>query len=170
MKIVGALLLVAACTLFGVGQARKLYYRQSCLEDTLNLLRFMDAELKNGSVPIPEIFRELGKLSNSKLHGFYNELNIKMVGLGEESLADIWNSCIMNNKSISLSIRQRQQLCRVGAYLGRYSESEQSEAISACISHMEDELERSSEKAREGGKLYTSLGLTFGLMLAAVLI
>ena len=170
MKLVGALLLVISCTLIGVGKARNLYYRQSCLEAALDALRFMDAELKNGSVPIPEIFRELYKLPNSKLHSLYSELNDKMASLGEESLADIWNSSILNNTSISLSMKQRRELGRVGTYLGRYSESEQSEAISACISHMEDELKRTSEKAREGGKLYTSLGLTFGLMLAAVLI
>ena len=169
MKIVGAILLVIACTLCGIGQARKLYFRRSCLEGVLDALRFMDAELKNGAVPIPEIFKELEGLPNSKLHSFYSELNTKMSGLGNESLAEIWQNSILDNKDISLSVRQRQVLCRVGTYLGRYSENEQSDAITACISHMEDELKRTSEKAREGGKLYTSLGLTFGLMLAAVL-
>ena len=170
MKIVGAILIITACTLVGIGQARKLYFRQSCLESVLDSLRFMDAELKNGAVPIPEIFRGLNSIPNSKLNSLYSELNQKMTGLGDESLAEIWESSIQNNRDISLSQRQRQELCRVGTYLGRYSENEQSDAITTCIAHLENELNRTSEKAREGGKLYTSLGLTFGLMLATVLL
>lgn len=170
MKIIGAILLVCACTFFGIVQARKLYFRQSCLAGVLDALRFIDAELKNGSVPIPEIFLELCKLPDTKLHNYYVNLNEKMNAFGEESLSKIWSACAMGEQSISLSERQRLELCRVGNYLGRYSEKEQSEAINACISHLEGDLERSSEKARQGAKLYTGLGLTFGLMLAAVLV
>lgn len=170
MKIVGAVLLVCACTLFGIGQARRLYFRQSCLAGVLDALRFIDAELKNGAVPIPEIFSELCRLPETNLHGFYVNLNQKMDSFGEESLSEIWSGCVMNDQSISLSSRQKQELCRIGNYLGKYSENEQSEAITACINHMEGELQISSEKAKEGAKLYTGLGLTFGLMLATVLI
>ena len=170
MKIIGAVLLVCACTLLGVGQARKLYFRQSCLAGVLDALRFIDAELKNGSVPIPEIFAELCKLPDTTFHKFYVNLNEKMNGFGEESLSQIWSGCVMSDQSISLSERQRQELCRIGNYLGRYSESEQSEAITACVNHLEGDLKRTSDKARQGAKLYTGLGLTFGLMLAAVLI
>jgi stage III sporulation protein AB len=170
MKIIGALFLVAACTLFGVGQARKLYFRQSCLEGVLDSLRFMEAELKNGAVPIPDIFDILQKLRDTRLKSFFSGLNEKMNSFGEESLADIWGDAALHDQSISLSDRQRQELGRVGNYLGRYSENEQSEAIDACILHLETELTRTAVKAREGAKLYTGLGLTAGLMLAAVLI
>ena len=170
MKIIGALLLVAACTLFGVGQARKLLFRQSCLEGVLDSLRYMEAELKNGAVPIPDIFDILRKLPDSKLRSFFSELNGKMLSFGEESLAEIWSDAALHNQSISLSDRQRQELSRVGNYLGRYSESEQSEAIDACILHLETELTRTAVKTREGVKLYTGLGITAGLMLAAVLV
>ena len=170
MKAVGALFLVCACTLFGIGQARKLYFRRGCLADALDALRFISAELKNGAVPIPEIFAELRRLPNNRLHALFEALCTRMDGFGEESLSDIWNGCVMNDQTISLSQGQRQELSRVGAYLGRYSETEQSDAIAACTEHLEIELKRSSEKAREGAKLFTGLGLTFGLMLAAVLL
>jgi|GEM_PF-1584947 len=170
MKIIGALLLVAASTLLGVGQARKLYYRRSCLEGVLDALRFIDAELKNGSVPIPEIFQELKRLPPSQLSSFFENLNARMARFGEESLSEIWSGCVLSDNTISLSEGQRQELCRVGTYLGRYSETEQSDAIAVCLERLGTELTRSADKAREGAKLFTGLGLTFGLMLAAVLI
>ncbi len=170
MKIIGALMLVCACTLLGVVQAKKLHFRQSCLEGVLDGLRFIDAELKNGAVPIPEIFSELCELPDTSLHNYYVNLNDKIGCLGEASLSEIWCGSALEDRSISLSDRQRQELSRVGNYLGRYSESEQSEAIGACVEHLEAELKSSSEKAKQGTKLYMGLGLTFGLMLAAVLI
>ena len=170
MKIIGALLLICACTLLGAVQAKKLRFRQSCLEGVLDGLRFIDAELKNGAVPIPDIFSELCKLPDSILHKYYVNLNAKIGTLGESSLSEIWCGCALGDKSISLSDRQRQELSRVGSYLGKYSESEQSEAIYVCIEHLEAQLKRTSEKARQGTRLYMGLGLTFGLMLSAVLI
>lgn len=170
MKIIGAIMLVSACTFFGFIQAKKLRFRQSCLESVLDGLRFMDAELKNGAVPIPEIFSELCKLPDSRLHSYYVNLNEKIGNLGEASLSEIWCGCALGDRSISLSERQRQELSRIGSYLGRYSEAEQSEAICACIEHLESQLKGSEEKARQGTKLYMGLGLTFGLMLAAILI
>ena len=170
MRIFGAVLLVAACTLFGYIQARKLYFRQSCLESVVDALRFIDAELKNCAVPLPEIFSELAKLTNSRMQAFFVLLSKKMESFGEESLSDLWSGCVIGDTSLSLSQRQRQELSRLGNYLGRYSESEQSDAINACIAHTESALRQSIIKARQGAKLYTSLGLTLGLMLATVLI
>ncbi|NLH00719.1 MAG: hypothetical protein GX488_02250 [Clostridiales bacterium] len=170
MRIFGALLLVTACTLLGIEQARKLYFRQRCLEEVLAALRFMEAELKNGAVPIPEIFWELSRFPDMKVQKFFMSLYEKTQNLGEESLAEIWTGCVLNDMSISLSERQRQELCRIGNFLGRYSENEQSGAISACAEHLEEELKAASAKAKEGAKLYTGLGLTFGLMIATVLI
>lgn len=170
MKIFGAVLLVCACTILGMVQAKKLRFRQCCLEGVLDGLRFIDAELKNGAVAIPEIFSELCKLPDSKMNKYYVNLYSQINNLGETSLSDIWCGCALGDKSVSLSERQRQELSRVGSYLGRYSENEQSEAICACIEHLEAQLKSSSEKARQGGRLYMGLGFTFGLMLAAVLI
>lgn len=169
MRIVGAILLVAACTLFGAGQAKKLYFHKSCLESFLDALRYIDAELKNASMAVPEIFSELSLRKEWKLENFFSELSGKMSDFGEESLAKIWTGCVMEDKSVELTLQERQEIVRVGNYLGKFSENEQSEAIQACIRHLEDELEKLSLRAKERAKLYTGLGVTAGLMLATVL-
>jgi len=170
MRIIGALLLAVACTLFGLGQARRLYFHKSCLEGFLDALRYMDAELKNSSEPVPDIFGELKSRGDWKLCEFFRKLCLRMENFGEESLADIWSGCVMEEESVRLTPSERRELCRVGAYLGKFSEDDQSEAIQACVSHLNDALRELSEGAREKAKLYTGLGITAGLMLATVLI
>ncbi|MDR1132161.1 MAG: stage III sporulation protein AB [Oscillospiraceae bacterium] len=170
MKLPGAVLLVAACTLFGAAHASKLRLRQRCLAEILDALRFIDAELKNGSVPIPEIFAALKNVPYAVLRSFFEKLGESMSDFGERSLSEIWSGCVLSDAALSLSEGQRRELCRVGGYLGRYSETEQSEAIAVCIGRLEAEHLRSDQKARDGVRLYTGLGLTLGLMLAAVLL
>jgi stage III sporulation protein AB len=170
MRLLGALLLVCACTLLGLGQAGKLIRRRACLAETVDLLRAIDAELKNGAVPIPEIFAALESRPADNLRGFIQALNAGMSDFGRESLAELWRGCVLNESGPALSVHQRQELCRVGDYLGRYAESEQSGALAVCIARLEDSLQRAGRRAREGVRLYTGLGLSFGLMLAAVLL
>ncbi len=170
MRLLGALLLVCACTLLGLGQAGRLVRRRSCLAETVHLLRAIDAELKNGSMPIPEIFAALESHTADCLCGFVRSLNMRMMDFGRESLAELWRGCVLDENGPELSARQRQELCRVGDFLGRYSESEQSGALVVCITRLEDSLQRASRRARQGVRLYTGLGFSFGLMLAAVLL
>lgn len=170
MRLLGALLLVCACTLLGLGQAGRLVSRRICLAETVDLLRAIDAELKNGAVPIPEIFAALESRPAGSLRAFIRALNERMANFGGESLAELWRGCVLGEDGPALSAHQRQELCRVGDYLGRYAESEQSGALAVCITRLEESLQRAGRRAREGVRLYTGLGLSFGLMLAAVLL
>ncbi|MEG0777495.1 MAG: stage III sporulation protein AB [Oscillospiraceae bacterium] len=170
MKIFGSLMLIFACTLFGLSYAKKLRERQNCLAEILQSLRFMEAELKNSATPLPELFRELSETSKHEAREFYAALSASMENLGEESLANLWQSCVMESGRLPLSEMQKKELCRPGLALGRYAGDEQLTAIQSCIIHLEPELQRAEEKARTGLRLYAGLGLTAGLMLATVLI
>ncbi|MEF9970986.1 MAG: stage III sporulation protein AB [Oscillospiraceae bacterium] len=170
MKLLGAFLLVFACTWFGVEQARRLFLRQKCLGGMVEALRFMEAELKNNAVSLPELFEELGRVSRREVRGFFLALSESMASLGEKSLTSLWSACVMNEGSLSLSSLQRSELTRPGLSLGRYAGQEQLIALESCAARLETELLRASENARQGAKLYTGLGLIGGLMLATAVI
>ncbi len=170
MKGVGAIFLVAACLLLGLGQARLLLRRRDSLAGMLDALRYMNAELKNGACPIPELFFALEDRAEGQLRPFFAGLNIRMQGFGEESLAEIWRGCVETDKSLVLKEEQRRELGRLGNYLGRYSGEEQSQALGLCMTRLEAELLAARQEAGQGMKLYTGLGLCIGLMLTAVLL
>lgn len=170
MKIIGALLLAAACTMYGIDRGLSLYNRQRCLAGFLEAMRFIEAELLNSARPLPELFEELSKLAKPEVRSFFIYLSEKMPHIGDESVSELWRSRIMSDRKLSLSQVQRQELCRPGLMLGRYVGQEQAAAIESCISRLEPELERATETARNGFKLYTGLGLTTGLMLATAVI
>lgn len=169
MKGIGALLLVSACLLLGLGQARLLQFRRDSLAGLLDALRYMDAELKNGARPIPELFLALQERAERQIRQFFGGLNKAMESLGEESLSEIWCGCVNRDESLKLKAEQKRELCRLGNYLGRYSGTEQAEALGLCMLRLEGELTKARQEAGQGMKLYTGLGLCLGLMLAAVL-
>lgn len=169
MKVVGAIFLVLACLLLGLGQARLLMRRKDSLAGILDALRYMNAELKNGG-PIPELFLALEDRAEGLLHPFFLRLNERMKRFGEESLSEIWRGCVETDRSLAFTDEQRRELGRLGNYLGRYSGEEQSEALGLCMSRLEAELLAARQEAGQGMKLYTGLGLCLGLMLAVVLL
>lgn len=169
MKGVGAVFLVSACLLLGLGQARLLLRRRDSLAGMLDALRYMNAELKNGG-PIPELFLALEDRAEGQIRPFFAGLNERMQGFGEESLSEIWRSCVETDTSLVLTDEQRRELGRLGNYLGRYSGEEQSEALGLCMGRLEAELLAARQEAGQGMKLYTGLGLCLGLMLAVVLL
>lgn len=169
MKGIGALFLVSACLLLGLGQAGLLLRRRDSLAGMLDALRYMNAELKNGG-PIPELFSALADRAEERIRPFFVRLNERMQGFGEESLSEIWRGCVETDRSLVLKEEQRRELSRLGNYLGRYSGEEQSQALGLCMGRLEAELLSARQEAGQGMKLYTGLGLCLGLMLATVLL
>ena len=170
MNLLGALLLVTASTLFGIGQARSLYERERCLGALIEALSFMKAELINRAPPLQDLFRDLAKVAKPELKPLFTELAAAMAKLGDESFLNIWEDCVMTNKALALSEDDRYELCRPGLFLGRYASDEQISAIESCILRLETEHKKAVEKAREGAKLYTGVGFAVGIMIATVLI
>lgn len=170
MKVLGAVLLIVACTLFGVGRASDLRDRQRCTEDALSALRYLDAELTSVGTPMPEIFSALAGREDLRVRCVFRILAERTAMLGEESLGDIWTDCWLRDAGVSLQEPERRALARLGPVLGRYPGPEQSGAVRACIAHFEEAAKQGAVRTKEGAKLSTSVGLTLGLMLAAALV
>ena len=169
MRVLGALLLIAACTLQGVDRARALRFHQRCAEDALAALRCLDAELTAAGTPTPEIFSVLAQRPASPLACVFKTL-AEQISESDESLSAVWAACWLGDRRISLSQDERRALARLGDILGRYPGGEQSQAVRGCIACFEEAAGRSERNAREGVKLCAGVGLCLGLMLAAALL
>ncbi len=168
MKVTGALLVIAVFTAFGIIKSMSLSGRAKCLREVIDALRYISSELQSAATPIPEIFAELYRLSGPETGQMFLRLKENMASLSDMSFGELWQMALQD-RSLNLSAYQRDELGRLGLYLGRYPAGEQCAAIDACIMHLESEHEAALGRAREGRKLYTGLGLTTGLMFAAVL-
>lgn len=170
MKAAGAALVVIGCTLYGFIKAAGLSRQAKCLAAFLESLRFIEAELGSTAPPLPELFQRLAKTARPEVRGFYAGLCEGMEGIGDKSLFQLWRQNLFENSALCLSAFQRTELERPGAVLGRYDYREQAGALESCLLRLEPELQAANKRAREGMRLYTGLGLTFGIMAATVML
>lgn len=170
MRALGALTVILGCGLFGLVRAMGLAKQAQCVAAVIDSLRYMASSLKASSPPLPELILELSENSKTEVREFYGKLCAATELLGDESFENMWTSAVMTDKTLLLSRESRRQLCKAGAYIGRFSVEEQTAALESCIVRLEAEYRLASEKAREGKRLYPGLGLTAGIMLAAVFI
>ena len=117
MRALGALLLVAACTLAGVQRTRALRFHRRCVDDALAALRYLDAELCAEATPLPEIFSMLAQRRDSVLQPPFAALAEKTAASGE-GLGALWSECWLRDTRVSLSKNERLALARLGAELG----------------------------------------------------
>lgn len=169
MRAFGALLLVAACALFGISRARALGFHRRCVEDALCALRTLSSELSAAGTPTPEIFAVLAARKASPLAPVFAALSGAATE-NEGGLAERWARCWLCDRRVSLSREERRALARLGDVLGRYPGEEQVRSVDGCVAFFEEAARQSEKSAREGMKLSASVGVCFGLMLAAALL
>lgn len=169
MRALGALLLVAACTLAGVQRTRALRFHRRCVDDALAALRYLDAELCAEATPLPEIFSMLAQRRDSVLQPPFAALAEKTAASGE-GLGALWSECWLRDTRVSLSKNERLALARLGAVLGRYGAQEQSRALRGAIAFFEAASARAQKCSADGARISVPVGLTLGLMLAAALV
>ena len=170
MRALGALLLVAACTLAGVQRTRALRFHRCCVDDALAALRYLDAELCAEATPLPEIFSMLAQRRDSVLQTPFATLAEKTAACGGEGLGALWSECWLRDTRVSLSKNERLALARLGAVLGRYGAQEQARALRGSIAFFEAASARAQKRSADGARISVPVGLTLGLMLAAALV
>lgn len=169
MKTLGALAVIIGCGLFGLIRAMSLSRNEKCLEAVIDSLRYMISELKAEAAPLPELLSSLSaQAASGEVRDFYSKLCSVLELLGQESFESLWIGAVMSDKELALNEKQRHILSKAGCFMGKFSVGEQATALEGCIERLEWEYRNAAEKAREGKKLYPGLGVTAGLMLAAV--
>lgn len=168
MKLLGFLAVVLSCGAFGLSRSAALAGRAACLGAASDALRYMASELKASAPPLPELMEEMALWAKPQVKGLFIRLSGDMGRIGEESFQQLWKSAVMSEGSLLLDGRQRGILAGAGEFMGKFSCAEQAEALERCAFRIESEYRLAEEKAREGKRLYPGLGLTAGIMLAAV--
>jgi len=168
MKLLGFLAVVLGCGAFGLSRSMALSRRAACLAASAEALRYMASSLLASACPLPELVEELSQWAGPEVRGLFSRLLEAMDKLGEESFEELWKDAVYSEPSLALDESQRHILAGAGEFMGKFSSEEQSRALERCAGRLEMECRAAEEKAREGRRLYPGLGLTAGVMLAAV--
>lgn len=148
--VVGAALVLTGCALFGIFAIKNLNDRIRVLWRLISALDYMEAEIRHGLTPLPEIL--------NKLFGGDNEIT------PEISLNDRWQSAI---EALPFKKDERQSLEELGAFLGRFG---QEAAIERTREQLQNAFALAKEEQRSKSKLYGFMGIGLGVLIVILVV
>lgn len=170
LRLAGISMLICTCTVLGLSKSASLRARVKVVSSSVDALEMMRGEICTRLTPMGELCDRLAENGPEEMRGVFYMLGGELETLGERSFSEIWDYAVENGAPSSLKHEERETLKALGLSLGRFDASEQELAINRAIERLEQSLQKAKSEAESGGRLYSGLGLAFGLMLSVILI
>lgn len=167
MKLLGALLIVAAGASFGISKYLALKRRADTLSGLLSALEQMRGEISLRLTPLPELAKLLSERGSAPVRAFFRCLCAGLERLDESSFAALWEGALPALGP--LGGEALEALRPLGMTLGRFDAGEQEAALNRALSELSGCAAQARQALPAAGKLYIGLGLGFAAMLAVAL-
>lgn len=168
MRIAGAIMLLAASVMLGLGAAGILNARVRELEMLITSLEVMERELRMHLTPLPDLLRLTSSAVKGSVKEFYLLCIFGLERKKDRTFRSLWSE---SAEAAQLSV-SKQDLCileELGSVLGRYDAASQCSAICATREKLIQAFEEAKERKGKMGGVYTMLGVAAGGILSIVL-
>lgn len=168
-KTLGLVLVVISCAVFGNILAKKDENRRNALfemKQTLNLLR---SEMLYASNPLPGAVCHVAARTK-RYSNFYTDLYERQNSGSGESFQEIWFGSLELLRSTGLSAEDIRTIGDCGSSLGSFDAERQAYSIQTAIDYIDETNGGLLAVIEKNGKLYRSLGLLGGILIAVLLI
>lgn len=167
LKAVGVFLVFAASMGLGFQESYKLSEHIQALEDFLQVLICLKGEIRYGGSSLPEAFRESAVHCAGNYDRFLTAVSEKMENRQEEDPGRIVRQCAEEHlKELQVSTEERERITQLGERLGYLDREMQIRQLSLYESEFERMIQKAKADAPAKKKLYHSLGVFCGVMLA----
>ena len=169
LKLAGALLLVAAGALLGWMHAGRLAERPAQIRRLVRLLSQLETDIAYGLTPLPEAFGRIGRQATEPLASLFRTAAVRLERDGmaapeawRAALDSVWELTAMKNaeKEIMLSL---------GNTLGATDRDDQVRHLRLAVKQLESLEPEAVEEQRRYEKMWKSLGLLGGALVAVIL-
>ena len=133
------------------------------------MLNLMEAELALRASPMPELISFLeGRMSGSA-KTFLAHLTAGLPLLGEQEFAFQWRQAVENHCG-SLRDREKEELNKLGSYLGRFELEAQTRELRASERYLRERLAEAEQTFPQERKLWLGLSVSAGVVLTVLVL
>ena len=168
-RILGGILVCAACGLLGLYMSHKGVARAKQLAEFRQSLLMLKSEIEFAAYPLPQAFAHIAQRTEGSLTAFYELLSHKLTGK-EAGLADAWETGLTELSSSHLASEDLQAIGSLGNALGSIDSAAQIKAIDMTLTAIDVILARLAAQNTKDGKMYRRLGLLGGVLIVVVLL
>lgn len=171
MRYIGIIGIFALCTVAGIyfgqlGKKKILFY-----VEFKRILTLMKGEIRYGITPIGEACSHISEKTTGVFKEFLSEIALQIQKKSKQSFPEIWKQTIENVlPKCYFSENEWEQLKQIGTSLGYMDVDMQLKSLDLMMEQVERSLVEARMKQEKDGKIYQTLGVGIGLMLAIVLI
>ena len=169
MNWLGAVIIVAACSVIGINKACSLGNTEKCYAALISMLEIAKGEICTRRAPMDEVFTVLEEGAAKQVKPFVSAAAAQLAALGEHSFAEIWCGCA-DKYLQQLSPASLAAVKSLGGSLGRYDAEMQCAAIERCMAVLSQEQQIFSSNLSENKRMYIGIGSGTGLIIAIMLL
>ena len=167
MKIIGAVLVVLSCSVFGMNMARTLRTRAEFLHSLVHGLTILRNELCVSLLTVGEVLEMLAEGSCGSACEFFSQC---LRNFGNAPFKTSWVTAALGGGVWGLNDEECRMLAGLGDVIGRYEAEKQRELIERVSRYFSERAQLADEEKRRQYKLRAALGIGSGLMLAVLLL
>lgn len=169
LKLIGACLVLFACTSFGFHVARGFRERPRQIRYLMHAIRLLQAEIEYSVTPLPEAFRKVAMHARHPCHIPF-EVAAERLAQGEVSAEEALSAGVKELKpKCSLRDTDIQIFMDFAKVLGTADRVHLAKQFTATLSHLE-ELEKDAREAQKRNeRMWQYLGMLSGLLIIVLM-
>jgi len=169
-SIAGAVALIAGCTAIGLYLAAKEDFRLRELQELKKALMILSSEIEHMRAPLPAACANIAKRTKNPISKLFLDFSKLLEANGGETAYQLWMQALEGQKShMHLAEEDWDIIEGFGKTLGYLDKQMQQSAITYAVEYIDEKAVGLLSQADKNKRMYRSLGIIGGLLLAVVL-
>jgi stage III sporulation protein AB len=171
LKILGSICIVTACAMLGIyfSQIQQIRKRElNCIKKALLLLK---SQIEYSGEALPEALHNIALRSEEPIKTIFDKIANELMIKKGDSISQVWTRHFnMYESNMKLSTQDIENINAFGRTLGYLDKAQQVNNIKISVDYIDETTEIITRKCERDGKMYQSLGLLGGILLAVLLL
>lgn len=169
LKLLGAILIVFAGLMLGRLQARKLSDRPGQIRRFVRLLGQLETEISYGFTPLPDALHKLGEQSVEPFGRLLSEI-ADCLNKEDRPVLEVWKQTVEQHwHRMAMRAGEKEVIVGLGSTLGTTDREDQIKHLRLAAKQLESMEADAAEERRKYEKMWRSLGLLGGALIAVIM-
>lgn len=171
IKIIGILMIITACSAFGMRANRRLTIRVQALSSMITAINIIKSEILFKQTQLPEIIEILTYEANPEIRELFKKLQKEMQNADEKTFSHKFTK-VLNENEYALNFHKEDTkiLSDLGFSLGRYDVETQANIIEYTKQRLDMNLSKAIKEREEQGRIYKTIGIGLGVIISMTML
>lgn len=171
LKIIGGLLVFAACGLMGIAAANRYSLRPKDIRKFRASIQMLETEIIYGCTPLPQAFHNIALKLEGAMGSFYSIVSEELIIGLSYSLCSAWSKGLdMLVKNTSLNASDKELIEGFSKVLGSSDREDQKKHFELFYIQLKQSEEVAEEARKKNERMYKSLGFLTGIVIFILLV